>query len=50
MLSLTQSRKDGKADEISIADNIAGSINTSGMDLLDGAAVFGTLSHAEGTR
>ncbi len=37
------------ADEISIPDNIVGTINTSGTNLQNGATVIGTLSASEGT-
>ena len=37
------------ADELSILDNIVGSINTSGTTLLNGATPIGTLSVVEGT-
>jgi hypothetical protein len=37
------------ADEISMPDNIVGTINTSGTNLLDGATTIGTLSASEGT-
>ena len=37
------------ADELSIPDNVVGSINTSGTNLLNGATVIGTLSASEGT-
>ena len=37
------------ADEISIPDNIVGSINTSGTNIYDGATLIGTLSASEGT-
>jgi len=37
------------ADEISIPDNIVGTINTSGTSLRDGATTIGTLSASEGT-
>ncbi len=36
-------------DELSIPDNVVGTINTSGTDILDGGTVIGTLSDAEGT-
>lgn len=37
------------ADEISIPDNVVGTINTSGTSLLNGATTIGTLSASEGT-
>ncbi|PKK88876.1 MAG: hypothetical protein CVV64_16965, partial [Candidatus Wallbacteria bacterium HGW-Wallbacteria-1] len=37
------------ADTIYIPDNLVGTINTSGTNLLNGATVIGTLSSAEGT-
>ena len=37
------------ADELSILDNVVGTINTSGTNLQDGATVIGTLSSSEGT-
>ncbi|MGD9163150.1 MAG: cadherin domain-containing protein [Chromatiales bacterium] len=37
------------ADEISIPDNIVGTINTDGTNLLDGATTIGTLSASQGT-
>jgi hypothetical protein len=37
------------ADELSILDNIGGTINTSGTNILNGATVIGTLSASEGT-
>ena len=36
-------------DEISIPDNVVGTINTSGTNILNGATVIGTLSASEGT-
>jgi len=36
------------ADELSIPDNIVGTINTSGTNILNGATVIGTLSASEG--
>jgi len=37
------------SDEISIPDNIVGTINTSGLDIQNNATVIGTLSSSEGT-
>ncbi|VAW58144.1 hypothetical protein MNBD_GAMMA11-855, partial [hydrothermal vent metagenome] len=37
------------ADELSIADNVVGNINTSGINLRDNVTTIGTLSAAEGT-
>ena len=37
------------ADQLSIPDNVVGSINTSGTNLLNGGTVIGTLSASEGT-
>ena len=37
------------ADQLSIPDNIVGTINTDGLDLRDNSTVIGTLSASEGT-
>ena len=37
------------SDEISIPDNLVGTINTSGLDIQNNATVIGTLSSSEGT-
>lgn len=37
------------ADEVSIPDNLVGSISTGGLSLLNGATTIGTLSASEGT-
>ncbi|MFT5526143.1 MAG: hypothetical protein ACI9HK_004116 [Pirellulaceae bacterium] len=48
-LSVQITTNNEATDEISIPDNIVGTINTNGTDLRDGATVIGTLSVAEGT-